>query len=394
MNEATMNYVRQHADDDVRQLALRGCKDDEVDLTLALQQIQGRQTAKHKVPSWAAADGVLYPPHLNMEQCSSEATARYKGELCRQLLDDDGKSLLVDLTGGWGVDFAFMSSAFTKAIYVERDAGLCSIVRHNFEVLLLDCSCVNTDGVDYLDSMDHATVIYMDPARRDAQGGRTYAIDQCTPNVLLLKEKLQQKADYVLLKLSPMVDWRQAVVELGTRLVRQVHIVAVGGECKELLVLLSRSGCGLSLVCSNDGDYFRAEEDELQDQPVVAYGDVAAGHYLYEPHAALMKAGCFHLLASRFGVKPLAPNSHLFVSTSPVTGFPGRCFRVSAVSSLNKRELRRSLGGLTHANISVRNFPVSVAGLRQRLKLQDGGQTYIFATTLANGTHVLLVCER
>ena len=251
MNEATLEFINRNADADVRQLALRGSKDPEVDLTIALQQIQGRQTARKKIPTWAAIDGVVYPVHLSMEQCSSEQTARYKADLCRRLITSH-LSPLIDLTGGFGVDFFFMSEAFDEAVYVERNAELCAIASHNFKVLGKSVACVNADGADYLHQLSHAALIFLDPARRDSHGDRTYGISDCTPDVLSLKEELLEKSDVVMLKLSPMLDWRKAVDDLGEAYVSEVHIVSVQNECKELLIVMQKDAPSLRLVCVND----------------------------------------------------------------------------------------------------------------------------------------------
>ena len=393
MNEATLQYVRQHADDDVRLLALRGSKDEQVDMHMALQQIQGRQTARMKLPSWARIDELVYPPHINMEQCSSEQTARYKASICRRVVGTVPDTSLVDLTGGLGVDCCFMSDAFSRTTYVERNTQLFDIASRNLRVLQKDVECVNADGTEFFRTLPHVSMFFLDPARRDDHGSRTYGISDCTPNVLGLKDELMSKADHVLLKLSPMLDWRKAVGDLGRHFIREVHIVAVGGECKELLLLLSSKGEGTEVFCVNDDNVFRfSDEDAVSPLPFPE--TVSSGMYLYEPHAAMMKAGCFGLLSQRFAVTPLAQNSHLFVSDSLVEDFPGRSFVIDAVSSLNKRELRAALSDISRANVSVRNFPLSVAELRRRLKLADGGPVYIFATTLASGLHVLLICHR
>ena len=384
-SEATAAFIREHADADVRQLALQGAKYPEVDLPFALDQIAGRQTARQKLPSWAATEGIVYPPHLSMEQCSSEQTARYKARLV-----GSGASL-VDLTGGFGVDFSFLARGFSRAVYVERQARLCDIARENFLLLgLRQAEVVCGDSTDYLQTMAPADVIYIDPARRDSHGGRTYGISDCTPDVSALRDLLLAKGGRVLIKLSPMLDWRKAVADLGELYVREVHIVSVGNECKELL-LLCTGGNGLRLFCVNDDNVF-----EVGDGAHEAYGAYEAygAHYLYEPNASIMKAGCFAEVAQRFGVTQIAQNSHLFTSAEPVEGFPGRSFQIEAVTSMNKRELRQHLQGLTQANITVRNFPLSVPELRRRLKLGEGGSTYIFATTFANGDRRLVVCHK
>ena len=402
MNEATLNYVRQHADDDVRMLALRGSKDSAVDMAAALQQIAGQQTARRKLPAWAACHGVLYPPHLSMEQCSSEQTARYKAALASQL--SVPASLFIDLTGGFGVDFSFMAPHFGRAVYVEQQEELCRLASHNFSTLCIAAETVCADGADYLrNHVDHASLIFLDPARRDAHGGRAYAISDCTPDVLALRDELLQKADFVMLKLSPMLDWRKTVCDLGREWVRQVHIVSVAGECKELLVVLSKAGEGLRLVCVNDDQHWEVPlSSHESDSTPPTFGHKAAegplspaeGTYLYEPNASVMKAGCFAELAARFGVSPISCNSHLFLSATLSDDFPGRKFSITAMASMNKRDLKEKVMPLRQANITVRNFPLSVAELRKRLKLAEGGASYLFATTLADGSHVLLVCQR
>ena len=302
MNQATIDFIRNHADDDVRQLALRGTKNLEVDLPFALDQIAGRQTARRKLPSWAATEGIVYPPHLSMEQCSSEQTARYKADMA------GSGHRLVDLTGGFGVDFSVMARGFAEAVYVERQAPLCEIAAENFRLLgLHQAVVVCGDGTDYLQTMPPADLIYIDPARRDDHGGRTYGIADCTPNVLSIRDLLLEKAERVLIKLSPMLDWRKAVSDLGSQYVREVHIVSVANECKELLILL----------------YWPHNP-----------------HYLYSPNASIMKAGCFAELATRFSLNQLAQNSHLFVSDKLVEDFPGRIFHVDAVTTMNKHDLR------------------------------------------------------
>ena len=397
LSEATLHFVAAHREDDVRQLALRGCRDAEVDIPAALQQIAGWQTARRKLPTWAATEGLLYPPHLSMEQCSSEATARYKCSVSCDTFaaygtEGTGATTLVDLTGGFGVDFSFLSQSFGRAVYVERQEELCQLARHNFQQLgLTNTEVVCADGGDYLRQLSHATMIFLDPARRDSHGGRTYAISDCTPDVLSLRKELLQKADYVMLKLSPMLDWRKAVQDLGEPYVRQVHAVAVGGECKELLLVLSKRGKGLRQVAWQDGQAF---EPIVSIVSIASIESIASMPFLYEPHAAVMKLGCFEALEASFPVRQIAPNSHLFMAESPVENFPGRGFQVVATTSMNKKELKKALAGIRQANITVRKFPLTVAELRKRLKLSEGGSNYLFATTLASGCHVVFLCQR
>ena len=388
MNDKTRDFIEQNLDADIRQLALKGCRDKDVDLDAAIRQIAGRQTARRKLPSWAALDGILYPPHLNMEQCSSEQTARYKARICSS---HPSSKTLVDLTGGFGVDFAFMSEAFDEATYVERNSELFAISSANMKILAPKAKCLNEDGLEVLHRLDHVSMIFMDPARRDHHGARTYGISDCTPNVLEIKDELLQKADVVMLKLSPMLDWHKAISDLGEQYIKEVHIVSVQNECKELLIVMQQQPAEPPTVyCVNDDSVFSYHPSSISSNHISHHSSLI---YLYEPNASIMKAGCFAEIEQAFEVSQLAPNSHLFASDQAIADFPGRKFRISAVTSMNKQELKQALKDIRQANIAVRNFPMSVADLRKRLKLSEGGNDYIFATTLTEGKKVLIICQ-
>lgn len=493
MNQATLDFIRQHQDDDVRQLAFLGSKYPEVDMPFALDQIRGRKMARVKLPRWASIDGLIYPPHISMEQCSSEQTALYKAELAARLLglspsssengeekekesenasnlhlseicefagkgavdsefakneatckkkqilteskenvnetkegphegDFSEETGFVDLTGGFGVDFSYIASRLgVKSMYVERQAHLCEAAKENFGRLGLKNAIVkNGDGIEVLHSFaskkeaaasdslgiteDQSQsllktnlglkLIFIDPARRDDAGNKVVSLKDCTPDVTLLQEEMLSKADYVIIKLSPMLDWHRAVSELNC--VKEVHIISVNNECKELLLVLSARNMGnLRIYCVNDAQSFVCEESDMESSSVkIAPFTLEEMQYLYEPNASLMKAGCFGVLSERYDARMLSKNSHLFVSREPIAVFPGRSFRIIAISSFNKKELKRHLSGITKANIATRNFPLSVAELRKRLKLKDGGETYIFATTLSDESHVLVITEK
>ena len=424
MNEQTQRFIRENANKDIRTLALSGSKYPDVDMPFALDQIAGRQTARKKIPRWAAIDDVVYPPHLSMEQCSSEQTALYKASMV------EGETL-VDLTGGFGVDFSFMSCGFKKAIYVERQKHLCEIADSNFRVLkLAGVNVICGDGVEYLETLDHVSWIYLDPARRNEHGGKTYAISDCMPDVTEIKDLLLAKADKVMVKLSPMLDWRKAVADIGN-CVSEVHIVSVDNECKELLLIMQRDVAELKVVCVNNDEVFvfGSSDDTFRSEGVKTLLSDANNSstrqlvnsstespnlstetnnsstrqlvnlstestYLYEPNASIMKAGCFAELERAFGARQVERNSHLFVSEHFIEDFPGRKFRVEKVTTLNKKDIKNALDGIVKANITVRNFPMSVDQLRKRLKIKEGGSDYIFATTLMDKSHVLLLCSR
>lgn len=398
------DFIREHRSDDVRKLALQIAGRKDIDVPFVLEQIAGWQKACEKLPSWAATDGIVYPPHLSMEQCSGEPAALYKAAVARRICGcgPDGRApLLVDLTGGFGVDFSFMSRCFERSIYVEHNERLSLTARNNFGVLALGgTEAVCADCTEYLHGIDHATLIYMDPARRDARGGRTYAISDCTPDVLGMLPELVDKADHVMLKLSPMLDWHDAVASLNAvcpDVVREIHVVSVRNECKELLFVLSRKGSSQpEIYCINDGRTVRCSLEEACRPTLTSDASYTslAGRYLYEPDASVMKAGCFGLLCSRYDVRQVGVNSRLFVSDRVVDDFPGRRFAVTAASSMNKKELKVALSGMAKANVAVRNFPLTVAELRKRLRLGDGGDVYVFGTTCACGTRAVLVCSK
>lgn len=397
----TAEFIREYRERDIRQLALQANRFPDVDMPYALDQIQGWQIARRKLPKWAACDGVIFPPHLSMEQCSSEPTAQYKLNLAMEWAERVGHaSRMTDLTGGFGVDFSFTSCAFAAATYVERNEQLCHIVEHNLPLLgLNNATVVCADAVEYLSTVEPQTMLFLDPARRDEHGAKTVMLADCTPDVVQLLPKLLEKSRFTMLKLSPMLDWHKAVDDLQGA-VREVHIVSVGGECKELLLVLSTvveselkvycadlstaSGSS-SLFVYTPGSSAPVANSKLKTQN---------SKFVHEPNASIMKAGCFDELAAAYGVSPVSRNSHLFLSDEPVEGFPGRSFVVERVTTMNKGELRKALVGIEKANIATRNFPLTVAELRKRLKLKDGGDVYIFATTTAEGEHLLLISRK
>lgn len=384
MNEATLEQIRRHRQDDVRQLALKGMD------PLVVQQIAGWQVARTKVPSWAEVEGLHYPRHLSLEQCSSEQTARYKASL---LSPGD---TFVDLTGGFGVDFFFMSQPFQRRVYVEQQQELCDIARHNFDLLNHPCTVVCGSATEYLQQMPHASAIYIDPARRDAHGARTYSISDCTPNVLELQELLVKKADRVIIKLSPMLDWHKAASDLQH--ISAIHIVSVQNECKELLLVLADGAMSEApVVCINllaDGTHQCFEYNPATNAQSTNINAKVNATYLYEPNASIMKAGCFDEIGNFYQICKLSANSHLYVSDHEVKDFPGRGFQILSIPSMNKRELKEALRDIDRANITVRNFPMSAEALRKRLRLKDGGDLYIFATTVGDGSHQLFICRK
>jgi hypothetical protein len=309
---------------------------------------------------------------------------------------------MTDLTGGLGVDCSFLARNFRKVDYVERQEVLCELARHNFPLLGLPQVTVHcADGVEYLQKMEPVDCLFLDPARRDSRGGKTVAIADCEPDVQKLEPLLVEKGRTVVVKLSPMLDIFSSLREL--KYIRQIHVVAVNNECKELLVVLQKEtkspseGSGeVWISCEQAVNNFLAEPFVFtysQEKEAQCPLTDEVENYLYEPGASLLKAGPYRLLGARFGVKKLHANSHLYTSDALVD-FPGRRFRVLEVSGFGKKELKQLLQGVDKANLTVRNFPASVAELRKKWKLKEGGDVYLFATTLDGDRHVVIKCVK
>ena len=359
-----------------------------------LRQVEGWQKMRVKVPSWAAIDDLHYPPRLSLEQCSSESTAEYKASLV------GSPKLFIDLTAGFGVDFSFMAKKAEKAVYVERQEVLCELARHNFPLLdLKHAEILNATTEDVLENLPEnpdETVIFLDPARRDEAGKKTVLLEDCTPNLVELWDELSRKATKIIVKLSPMLDVHAALKRLDG--VTEVHFVAHQGEMKEIL-LVKDQDCDKETVCVCEEPpchfTFNYEEERSLSLPVLQKSAVSSEYFLYEPCRSIMKAGAFKSLAHRFGLEALHPNSHLFVSAERLENFPGRAFEILAQTTMNKGELKKFLKSRPkQANIAVRNFPLTVAELRKRLKIKDGGEEYWFATTLFDEKHVILATKK
>ena len=381
ISSETRLFIREHSTDDVRTLALQSKKYPDVDMPVAITQIAGRQIATEKIPSWKKIEDIRYPKHLSLEQCSSEITAYYKAGLLQ------GDSL-TDLTGGFGVDCSFLAERFKSVTYVERQEELCGIAAHNFPILGLNhINVKNEDGIAHLKAMSPVDCIFLDPARRNEHGGKAIAISDCEPDVAELEGLLLNKAKQVMVKLSPMLDLSLAIQDL--KYVQEAHIVSVNNECKELLLILGHNTVAaenIPIHCINlqtkdgrntktTGQFFTFTREQEQSSSN-EYTDTL-DKYLYEPNASILKAGAFRNVACIYKVKKLHPNSHLYTSGEPIKNFPGRSFRITGVCTLNKKELKGVLGDLKKANITVRNFPSSVAELRKRIKLSEGGEVYL-----------------
>ena len=388
------SYISEHRLDDVHHLALEPVPKG-VDIKYCLQQIEGWQTAKHKLPLWSDTDGIIYPPRLSMEQCSSQLTANYKRLLVERLFPNTEKRAgFADLTGGFGVDFSFIAPLFQEAAFADAQPALCNLARHNLPLLGLPQAQVFTPDCAPADK--HYTLIYLDPSRRNEGGRKVVALEECSPNIVALQDELLNKAEKVLVKLSPMLDISLALKQLKG--VSQVHVVGVEWECKELLFVLSSSSDNREIMfhCANLGKQSRpfiCSQTARQLQPqILPEGTELAGGFLHEPNACILKAGVQEALAEQYGIKKLHPLSNLYFSTSALEGSQGlfRSFQITAWSDFGKKGLRELLAELKQANLTVRNFPTSVAALRKKLRLAEGGKDYLFATTNSKGQHILI----
>lgn len=297
---------------------------------------------------------------------------------------------MADLTGGFGIDFSYLAKLFDEADYVEKDELLCEIAQHNFPLLgLSNVKIHNKTCEEFIDEMGHFDIIYLDPSRRNAEGKKVVALSDCSPNIETLQEALLCHAHFVIVKLSPMLDIQDALRRLPK--VSEVHVVSVGGECKEILLALSQQKDAVTFHCANLSEQSQTYSTIVRDvEPALS---PLPESYLYEPNASILKAGVQNTLCETYNVKKLHPFSHLFTSAHFIENFPGRTFQIEDYCNFSKKDLKRMLADISQCNLTIRNFPSTVAELRKRLKLREGGDCYLFATTLSNGSHVLIRCK-
>ena len=391
----TPRFIRDHLTADVRTLAL-SAHPDGVDMQYALTQISGWQAARVKVPLWAATDGIVYPKHLSLEQCTSQYIAQYKAGQVENLL---GKGLrMADITGGMGVDCFFISHSASYTCYNEMSAQLCECAQANFKALgRLDIEVNCGSAEDYISRLepDSLNFIYLDPARRGDAGRKLISISDCQPDTVALQDDLLRKAPNVMVKLSPMLDISRALTEL--KHVSHVLIIGLEGECKEITLLMQRGFDAEPTITAVDIDSNGEPEPAVSTTksieaalslPIADSAWLQPGTYIGEPSAPYMKSALFRTIAAKTNTALLHPDTHLFWSNEKPEQFPGRTFIIEGIIPFDKRSL--SVLVKTQANLSVRNFPESAPALRRRLKLHDGGSRYLIATTLSDSKRVLL----
>ena len=353
-----------------------------------LQQEGGRERTADKLPTFAAIADWWYPVRLSCEQCSSELTARYKAEILTPYTIHPTPSSFVDLTGGYGVDTYFLSAAFAHTDYVEQNAELCRIAKHNFSNKPI--AIHNTSAEEFLSSLSGEVrkgydLIFLDPARRDSHGGKVFRLEDCTPNVEKMLPTLLAHLSsdgHILLKLSPMLDLTQAVKELSA-INWDIHIVAIKNEVKELLFLSGGTGKITAIdLAKKEQVFVFTREEEMQTNSLPLREGLEVGSFLYEPNAAILKGGAYKLVAERFGLQKLDTNTHLYCSDTLVADFPGRIWRIKPASDLPRQ-----------ANILVRNYPLAPEQLKKKYRLKDGGDVYLIGCRV-NGKPSLFLAER
>lgn len=391
-------FIKQHRNENPLSLALKKAPEG-IDLQWCLRQIDGYGIAKKKLPEWTKTDNIWFPPRLSMEQCSSETTARYKQAIAERL----GCKVLIDLTGGFGIDFSYMARNMENAFYIEQQEVLCNIASHNFPLMgLQNIKIYNTACEEFwnqyvsdsttAEKQREKSLIYLDPARRNNKGEKVFSINDCTPDVTLLQDSLLENSAYIMLKLSPMLDIAQARRQLKD--ISEIHIVSVKGECKELIFVMSKDSDRQHYYCVNletDEAPFTSDISATTEQAEIAIpSEITEGAFLFEPNASIMKAGVQNAFARRYNLKKLHPMSNLFLGKEPIQNIPARQFIIERMSDFQKGNLKSFMQDIRQANLTIRNFPSTVEDLKKRLKIKDGGNIYLFATTLSDDTHVLI----
>jgi len=384
-------FIQEHMKDDLNNLLLSASRYPDIDIAFAVDQISARRQIREKLPEWYANPDLLFPGRIAAEQCSSEQTASYKERLIEKNVN------LCDLTGGLGIDSYYFSKKALQVTYLERFSEYCDVARHNFEMFSAsNIRVLNEDAMEWIHKAPALDVFYIDPARRGEGNKRTFALTDCEPDLTKLLPFLFSKAPKVIAKLSPMADLRQTIELLPET--TEIHVLSVRNECKELIFTLERDSKKSTpcIRCVN----FTAEKEEAfeftfdEESGLLNYLSDTVDTYLYEPNVSLLKAGAFKSISERFSLPKLAVSSHLYTSDNLINDFPGRVFTVEEVWDFNNKLLKSISKIIPKANITVRNFPLSVEALRKRTKVKEGGDIYLFATTLANEQKVFIKCKK
>lgn len=392
LTEQEKEYIRANKHEDISKLLLGAKRYPGLNVPFLVEQIASRRQIQGKLPSWAANDSLLFPSKISSEQCSSELTASYKQQLV------SASDVLCDLTGGLGIDSYYFSRKVRSVVYVERFPLYCEVARHNFHMLKADdIQVVSADSRVYVEQLSPVDVFYLDPARRGEGNKRVFALSDCEPDLTQLLPRLLLKAKRVIVKISPMADIRQTMALLPG--VLSVHVLSVKNECKELLFVIGREPvespeihCVNYKAADSSPQFFSFKMGDERD--AAANYSSTVKKYLYEPNASILKAGAFKSVSLRYAMAKMHPNSHLYTSDVFVENFPGRIFEVEEVMPFSSKLAKTLVQSIPRANITVRNFPLSVEELRKKSKVKDGGDIYLFATVISANDKVLLRCRK
>lgn len=384
------DFIREHLTDNTDRLLLNASRYPGIDVPYAVGQISARRQIKDKLPSWYANEDLVFPSRLSAEQCSSETTAHYK----QRLFTGD---CVCDLTGGLGIDSYYFAQKAKKVIYIERFPEYCAAATSNFRILgINNVQILNADSREMIDTLN-ADTFYIDPARRAEGNKRVFALTDCEPDILQLKPILLEHAQRLIVKISPMADIDETLRLLPET--TEVHILSVKNECKELLFVLENrlhqsqaTIYAVNYEANGNSQIFTFTTDE--EKVAELHTTTKIKKYLYEPNAALLKSGAFKLTATRFNLEKLHRHSHLYTSDNACPDFPGRKFIVDNLFEFSGKLLKQLHKTIPQANITTRNFNLSVAELRRRSGIQEGGDIYLLATTLGNEKHVFIMCRK
>lgn len=386
LNIEIQNFIDSNLKSDLASLLLKGIQFDDVSAKEVIEQIEAKQRCEKKLPTWFNAKNIYYPNKLNIEQTSSEITAAYKASLVNGIA-------LIDLTGGFGIDTYYFSKRIEKVTHCEINETLSEIVQHNYKTLSVNNSnCINGNGIDTLKHIDQPfDWVYLDPSRRDNSKKKVFLLSDCTPNVKTFQGLFLKYAKHVMIKTSPLLDIKATKNDL--KHVKQLHIVAVNNEVKELLWVLERSYTSefkiktVNIIKSEQQIF----EFNFEDESGAAIEYTRPLTYLFEPNAAILKAGAFNSISCKLNIPKLHKHSHLYTSDELID-FPGRCFKIEKIIPLNKKAFAKEK--INKANVTTRNFPLSVGDIRKKLKIKDGGNIYLFFTTNLEDEKVIIVCHK
>ncbi|WP_010521112.1 THUMP-like domain-containing protein [Aquimarina agarivorans] len=384
LHKKVQEYLKANEQTAVSSFALKASPFSGITSKELAQQLAGRQKAKHKLPSWFANSLVLYPPVLNLEQTSSEKTANYKSELV------SGNSL-VDVTGGFGIDSYYFSKKITSVIHCELNESLQQLAAHNFKQFgINNVQSMHADGIQTVLAQSDLDWVYIDPSRRNDVKGKVFFLEDCLPNVPEIQEAIFKKTSHILVKTAPILDI--AVGMKSLKFVKEIHVVAVKNEVKELLWLMENGFCGMpKIIATNILKSNKKVTVNLtlnaEKKSQVIYGETAS--FLYEPYASLMKTGAFNWISEHYQLSKLATNSHLYTSNKKIE-FAGRVFKVNNVNHYNKKTMKTLIG--ENVNVVTRNFKETVAQLRKKYKLKEGAERYLFFTTDMHNKQIVIDC--